>query len=368
MAKASGKPDGSRQGGGGLGFPPLTSEEKIIAFIVVFAAAVALILYSDQFFSSPSSALCSKILYAQQRYACFGSLALSTGNSSMCLHMPASQGDRCVVAVAENLSDPYICRSIHGTSLYADCVMNISYSTRSFATCANLLSGSNRTSCIYRLEVAGNFANKSACGLMADPYASANCTYLHYYYAALSTGNSSYCGFVSSANVTLLEAAAFGLGSAGAPAASEGISLNSSGISSAGYCYYAVASKTGNASLCARIPPGYIQDKCYSSLSHTNSSIISPSNQSVISENASTFCSSEPPSLMGFCSYEFLIAKAVALKEPTICNSINNSQYLYTCFTTYAVKSGNYTYCYDITNSSARYGCLLSMNTTAAQG
>ena len=367
MAIASRKPIGARQGGASHGRVVLGDEGKIIVFIVMAAAAVALILYSDQFFNNPSSSLCAKILYAQQRYACFGTLALNTGNASICSMMPPSQEDGCVAAVAENMSDPYICSSIRVGSAYRDCVINISYSTRNFAACANLLSGSNRSSCIYMIERAEKFVNGSACGLIQDQATRLNCTYLHYYHAALSTSDPADCGFVGGANVTLLETSSLGLGSIGAATQPVNVSLNPSGISSSGYCYYALASKTSNASLCALVSPGYMQSECYSSLSR-NSSSLSAFNQSLISGNASAFCSSEPPSLKGFCSYEFLIAKAVISKKPLVCNSINNSQYQYTCFTTYAVKSGNYTYCYDITNSSARYGCLLSMNTTATQG
>jgi hypothetical protein len=271
---------------------------------------------------------CSGVLYATQRNNCFERYAVSTGNTSMCYEITGTQMQNlCLEDVAVSTRNASICNSINNQSTLYSCASNLSISTGNESVCNSLNAQQYKSECLYSFASLRKFASASYCNGISNHTLNGYCSNASTYTLAMSTGNASYCSNMSSNVSTGMPAtellSIYASNSSATNYALDNILLNASDSE---ICYYSLAIKYDNPSLCAYIP-GTISAACAIQANSTSVQRAKLSVNAVISN----------------CT-----AAGVYGGELTTDS----------CYVGFAVLYHNATYCSPITNSSVQKNCI----------
>lgn len=278
---------------------------------------------------------CSGVLYTTQRNNCFENFAVSTGNASMCYKISGTYVQNlCLENVAVSTSNASVCNSINNQSITYSCASKLSISTGNESVCNTLSTQQYRSECLYSFASSKEFAEVYYCNGISNSTLYGYCSDASTYGLAMSTGNASYCSSISS-NV-----------STGMPA-SELMGIYKSNQSTTNYtfsdtllnasdseiCYYSLAIKYRNLSLCSYLH-GAVGEACNAQLNLTSAKKPKINLATVVSD---------------------CIAVGIYGGELTTDS----------CYVGFAVSYRNATYCSPITNSSIKKNCIAKVaNTT----
>jgi hypothetical protein len=360
MVSFFGRGGGSKQTVAGTEHASALSEnERRILLVAATAALLTLALISLALSGKASGPrMCKGILLQSQRNSCFEALAGSTGNASLCSDINMrNQYNSCISYIAEAQSNAILCGMINRTDPEFDqCVLNISNATGNEGYC-QMLNGTYQSSCTYGLAKAGGFSNISLCGRMTNITASRECDYLYYYSSALSSKSASYCSMLpSSANDTVLTLM-LTKNITNATLTVQQMAFSALNTTPQNYCYYSIATQTGNASACS-LTTGLLNELCrYQHSVNANATA-----NTVNATNLTAACSEAPSALLKeLCLSSEPINEAIGYKNISKCLQISNLSYQYECITAYAEKFVNASDCSRIGNSTVRYDCYYTV-------
>jgi hypothetical protein len=343
----------------------LTGRDKRIlyafAVLVLVVAALAVLVADTLLAHSTGVKACMGILLPQSKQACLQNIASSTGNVSVCSYIPGAGMDSCISEVAEAEGNLSMCGRINSTSPYYDaCVYNISYASNSLNGCGLITNPNYRSSCIYALAEKLGFSSASYCSLIPNSSSRSICLDMYYYNLAVSSRNATYCVYLPpSVNDTLLYAmTAQQSAQSGAFSYNVTLPLYYSVINATpqGLCYYRAAIALKNESLC-NFAGSELSTLC-------TYSFYAPSVNSTLNTtglNASTICAKAPSYLQQYCKMSVQTSLAVKYGNASICLSLGDNQFAYSCINTLARSRNSTSYCNYIQNLTARSACILML-------
>lgn len=334
-----------------------TESERRIILVGVTVLLLAIAVISLSLGSTGRSALqgCKGIILLKQKYSCIYSLANQTNNYTMCNAINDNRlSQSCIVSIAENTHNVSMCDKVNsGTSQYADCVENISYSEGNQDYC-KLLSGENVSSCMFNIAKKNNFESMAYCDPIPNTTERSLCSYIYYYNVATLLGEANYCSFLpGSYNDTLLsEVVTKDYANQSSISNLDFMALTTINVTTRSFCYYTVATATSNESLCSYVG-GTLGSECYSYVSNVNSTLNF--------NNVSSICAASPSYTQDICNYTVFTEKALSQKNVSSCFMIGNSSYVDSCIIQLAYNYNDSSYCSYITdNSTAQDACYSS--------
>jgi hypothetical protein len=218
----------------------------VLLLIILVLAAISVLYIS-------SHKGCSGVVYAAQRNSCFANYAVSTGNATMCYKISGDQAQNiCLNNVALSTSNVSVCGSITNQSIMYGCVSNMSISTGNESKCSTLSSQQYASECEYSFAAAKKFNSTSYCNGISNSTLNSYCTSASTYLIAMSTGNATYCSELST-NPSVGMPASKLLGIYGLNVSTTNFDIFNalSNASDSDACYYSLAVKYSNPSLCA---------------------------------------------------------------------------------------------------------------------
>ena len=175
-----------------------TAEEQHAGMIklAIFAISLLLALTFIIYLLVPSGSAfekCMGVVLSGYRYSCLESLAQSTGNYSICSHVPAPMANNCYSSIAEQEKNLTICDMASSSSARASCTIYIANSTDTYQECATL-SGADMNEC--DMELAIRLENTGICSGITDAVNRTACVSAISFEKAVVGGNASYCAAV----------------------------------------------------------------------------------------------------------------------------------------------------------------------------
>ncbi len=323
---------------------------------IYIAATVAIMCIAFLFvlFGEHGSALqrCKGIILQPQRVSCLDALAGTEMNASICNLIGYAQSrDSCVSGIAESTSSIALCSQLSDSGARADCVLKISESERNISDCA-LVDAPYNSTCAYEIASEERFANVQDCASIQNETLRLTCTYLYDYGSALASDNASYCKPLTNVRNMSIMAEIFNMGGMNS---SQLMSLSTINVTPQNYCYYSLAMRTHDRSLCSFMS-GYMNAICSGALSNTTI----PNNVT-----GKTMCNYASSSWLKFmCEYGVLTAQAVQERNASVCMQISGNttvmQYQYACITAIAQKYKDVSYCNYISNATVNNDCTMS--------
>lgn len=326
---------------------PNTNHLILYAIIVGGLVIIALIsLLLTSYWNGIGS--CGSKILPESKFSCYTYYAVANNNVSICGQLNGNFAYECMTAVAMNHSEIPACESINSSAFESACISNISIASMNASACM-ILQEPYKSQCSYAIAKKENFGNLSICAEIANSSYKEICNSIYYYKKAENTRNFSYCNKLSSIpNYTILSmmnSSVLGL---------ENSEYTYFNLTPYGDCYASIAYITQNSSLCERLT-GINRYICYKKFASKTNNLT----------NTSNICSSVPSYAKADCLYSLKINESISTKNASLCLTINNSEFAYTCIFDIVGKYGNTTYCNYIPNSTIRSSCYLSLaNTT----
>jgi hypothetical protein len=334
----------------------------MIAALAVLAALTTLAVPSG----TSAADRCSSIVQ-QNRYGCMESIAVATGNSTICGSLPGYYSDSCYTAIAENSSDASLCGKISSRNLSNECLLAIAQDTNSTSTC--MMMGSQLgESCIY--QIALDSVDEASCRLLNDSAQQANCSAAVYMDKALAHANVSLCDAIplnGSTNMTYNMLGNSDMSNYGDLFLNmsqfiEYAMYSNESVGPRDACYLSIAFESGNSVYC-----GYMQEPtlgylCKSLITRNVSLQQNLINSSVVNSTANyTALSKAVCASGGRCTYESDYIKALISDNVSVCASIP-AQQSYQCYFAFAEKYNDTSYCSYIKNSTINSDCVLTVS------
>ncbi len=353
--------------------PEKGERRKILQYIGAVSAlgilALALLLVPK---GNATAGSCSPILIAQDRYPCIMNLALSTENASVCSQLPPPYSAGCYVLIAENESNPSLCRAAAeaNTTSGSECYGYFVNSTLNYTLC-NYVGAQNINACFA--GVAAKTGNPGICGYVNKESAAAACATEVKIISYAGSGNFAGCeslrGYV---NQSVFDYVA-GYSDAGQGYANNlyvalsYLFMNSSArFYGNDTCMAISAAYSSNSGYCGHIANPELGSICNAYIqpsAQQNQTAIRPANYS--SQNATSLLRSYLSSCENLtspnktaCMSIILATVAVDTRNASICSglSMNLSS---ECYSAIASTYNNATYCGYISNKSVQYSCVL---------
>lgn len=320
--------------------------------VLVIIMAVLVVLFSNP--AAQGVDACNGILLKHQRYSCLASLALRSGNESMCGSIGDTiMHDSCVLSVAENTRNTSKCAGINATSYdYVYCVLNVGkdYETASYCSKLQEPYGSQ---CSYDFAMRTGYVNGTICGDISNSTLGALCDNMTDFVGAISIPSAARCASLPASNDTLLMEAMASYNTANTTFAYlSAVGYQRLNITPRDYCYITVANATMNSSICALTGDSIAEQAC--------NATASPRNSTPVHTNATAACASVPSYLKDGCIYSVIIQNAVGFRNLSACEGISQAQYRDSCFAALANQYSNASYCGYISNVSTRNNCTIS--------
>ncbi len=330
----------------------------LFAGVWVIAAAVLVTLLAPH--GTPLQR-CMGAALSSSREQCLYSLAVGTGNSSICADISEPDADSCYLALAESGNDLALCSSIEDQNSSAACVQYVANATDTPSDCYSL-SGSARDACIGPLAL--KEMNASLCSSLSAATSRSACSSSIYFGDALRLSNASYCANVYDGydpNITstvLVDSDAFNYSK---------VETNLSGyvtllafmpgtaeFSARDFCYLSYAAQYDNQSACSTIANSTLSSSC--------SYITSPQQPNVTSSQVNytqllSVCSSESGQNATACTALITSSEALSTKNASLCSTMALN-YSYECYASLAAQYMNTTYCGYIKNSTVYSACI----------
>ncbi len=332
-------------------------DKKVIlisAAIIMLALAITILLNGNT--SKSPLKQCESIILPQARYSCITNLANSTNNATMCANINDPQArDSCTYNMALKDSNMSLCNQINSTDMLRnDCLDTIALNANSVSACLALQAPYN-SSCLYSYANKTGFSNESICGLIENESAKQNCTYMHYYKAAISSGNYTLCAYLPNATKSAFLGYMMPANSSYSYGLAATLTAYEYNITPQGICYMRIAVGTHNSTIC-NFDSGYARTLCqYYFISYNRTSKSSSASLNV------SQCSSLSGDLKNICIYGVISSKALSTKNVTECSLISNSTFRDNCIYTIASTYNMSSYCNYMTNKTAMDACLSSV-------
>ncbi len=334
----------------------------IIAALAVLAALTTLAVPRG----NSAGDRCSSIVQ-QNKYSCMESIAVATGNSTICGSLPGYYSDSCYTAVAENSSNASLCGKIASRNLSNECLLAIAQNTNSTGTCM-MMGGQSRESCIYQIALGS--MDVASCRLLNDSGQQANCSAAVYMDKALAHANASLCDAIplnGSDNMTYnmlgnSDMSSYGNLFLNMSQFIEYAMYSNESVGPRDACYLSIAFESGNSVYC-----GYAQDPalgylCKSLITRNVSLQQNLVNSSVANSIVNyTALSKAVCAGGGQCAYETDYIKALLSDNVSACASIPTQQ-SYQCYFAFAEKYNDTSYCSYIKNSTINSDCVLTVS------
>lgn len=306
---------------------------------------------------------CGSALFQQSRDTCIESVAVSTGNSSLCGQLGGLYADQCYQVIAQNTTNASLCGKIGSEAASASCYTSIANATGSVRDCLSIGNSTYADACVYGLAVAGS--NSSACSLMGLGNGSQACIASVSLDRALGRRNSSACSGITSNDNSSIAYEAVGHSDL---SAYPGVSLNiSQAMEYASFlnvtmgardvCYFALAYQSLTPSDCGEISQGNLSTVCAKSVSYLiNSSTAVHANATVNFTALMNQCAAQPQNGQQ-CRYGVFYIEALQYRNVTYCRSIA-APYSYQCYYGVAQETNNTSYCSYIDNATLNSACI----------
>ena len=294
--------------------------------LVVLAAALTLAVHRG----ATALQRCRNIILSTPRDTCLMQLANFTANTSVCSYIASSQArDSCVGAVAlrsENASECYTGGASAQESV--SCTSEVALAANDIADCSLIDNATAMSNCIYSLAGKNGFDNLTYCNAMPDKTQSAYCGSIYYYRTAMSTLNSTYCTMLpdntSNSTPLYLLLGNFSNSSAGLSGYGGLGALSKFNVTDQEICYYNLAVKTMNQSLCAETS-GMINTLCSDLSSAANLASLNSSPITPATALASCSIAGLTGSLLNDCVNYVFVGAAATRHNETYCGYINNA-------------------------------------------
>jgi hypothetical protein len=338
MAKAA------KGGGDGGNGPRLTREQKqflalVAGAVLLLTAALVLIVPPKAQGTLSQVGQCTS-LQGQQRYYCVEAIANHTSNVSVCGYLSGIYEQQCVKALSPAKGNAVTCSSLdHNSSLYQQCIFDYAESSNNATACSKL-SGSAGYNCVMNLSLSNGFSDSGICSDIGNSTYSQVCSSAYSFRSAAGRGDALYCGGLSS-SYNLTETSALSLATQNSSAIETGYSYS---LAPRNYCYYAMASLTGNAMLCADINQTY-SGLCYT---YVENSIAAKQQNYTYDFNVSSpsmVCNGQGPLNQSECLLAYYVVQALKSQSYTACNSLQQNASRDACIYEYAVATDNSTVC-----------------------
>ncbi len=345
---------------------------KLLAFAaiwIIIAAAVVFVLVPR---GTPLQN-CMHALVSANKEQCLYTLALSSKNASLCANLTNYDANSCYFTIAEAGDNQTMCTKITDANSSAQCVDFVANATDRFSDCY-ALSGTSEQSCLETMALKDH--NSTLCLTLGSPFGRGVCSSSISFGDALRLKNLSYCSAVTPSldeNITstvLVDSGAFNYGKvasnlsgyialmAFSPAAAQ--------FSAHDLCYLSYAAEYGNSSACATISNSTLGSSCYAinSQSRQANSTANSINYTQLLDTCSTQTSQQNQTS---CVSVIRTIEALDTKNVSLCGTLQLN-YSYECYTSFASRFTNSTYCGYIKNYTVYNACLQNayFNSTAA--
>ncbi len=344
----------------------LSDEEKkklaILGVGVLVIFALAIYIFNALFnpgISYPGNCGSQQSYY--QVSNCITQLAASSGNVFVCSYLYGGPQSYCVYAVAAKEQNATVCAYINKADPeYSSCVLSLNKKQNNIALC-NALPAQYATQCIYNVSAHFNFSTQLCSGLSNGSYRS-ECLNLNYYRTALNTGAKLYCGYVQSGqSPSALALLNYNPSTMNQTFLVENLfTLATYNITPQAYCYYRLAIKEDNSTICSSIS-GPVSTQCSDYVLSLDLSKVNPN---FSASNMTAACSSYSGPEAAVCMYDYALKSAIKARSAAPCMQLFNYS-RDECTLYVALNTSNYTYCQNIANSSLQTFCLYVKNLTA---
>ncbi len=332
------------------------NKTRLYAAILVSLLFIAFIIGT---FTQTNLQRCEHLIFGTERQSCVLYLATSTNNDTMCsLLQNSNMSDLCHMTIAENLKSISICSEIKasGETLY-ECISTISIAEENASLCKSL-DGTYYNKCV--MSVATNSLDAKTCSLLNDSF-NQTCSYYVAMLSAAATHNNSYCNTIPNATNRSIVT--------GVLSNASRIYRNSTAIASLGSVYL-TSNSTTMLALCNML-----------AANSTASSTCTSGNATQCTYNASGLSAGSP----FFENYSHILSLCPITNASSLCqqfrsayNAISSGNvsecsqatggFSYLCYSTFAIKYNNSSYCNDIANSSQRSLCASSFTRQNSTG
>ncbi|MDE1851380.1 MAG: hypothetical protein KGH69_01670 [Candidatus Micrarchaeota archaeon] len=343
-------------------------DEKLRLYGAVVIIILALAALS--FLLSPGGSAADRCMSSPligNRYSCIETLAFATGNSTLCSSLPSATADQCYGAMAQNLSDATLCGKISDSNASGSCFESLAIATGNYTLCS-YAPQAVKDSCLMTMSAASN--SSAICDGISDPLGRSECSSSIYLSLAVKSGNVSYCSSVmqrsnySVTNRIVSDAAAsHGANLTLAPILNY-YEFGNVTIGARDFCIASVAYQSKNLSYCSGAGNGTAVGICASLVNDT----LRSSSQAYGTINYTQLIYSCYNSTGDYqsCNSTYMSLKAISTGNATICATLPTN-YSYSCYSSLAQELNDSVYCSYIKNgtvSSACYTSLQYRNTT----
>lgn len=323
---------------------------------------------------------CLGITLSGYRDSCLISLANSTKNASVCSYVSPATAGYCYEEVGKSSLSPKICTLASSELIKNGCIAYIANVTGSAYACS-YLNASENSGCVEAL--ATSRSNASICYSMANSTEATICASGVSFGLAENLGDQSYCALVTNVTNANVTESVISLSSYVSYGRSENLSLAFSNPadylaasnlspSARNVCYYSVASRDSNSSICGGISNLTLKDECVSSIAPqaaSSNSIANYTNNGVLenlTKNA-TGLYAGCAKIYGqanatACAALVYTDEAVTTENATLCTYINSTIAEYQCYSSLAQAYGNANYCGYIKNFTYNEACVGDLN------
>lgn len=348
----------------GRGARERSEKEKIVIYGTIALVLIALALTFTFVLPHASSSLarCNEILLSQDKSSCLFSLALSSQNATVCSYINDGSQNSCYMQVALETLEPETCTYASNYNYVYSCIDEIANKTDSYAAC-NYLKAPYAGNCIEELAI--RFANATACSALSNPIQSDVCSSGIYLALAISGKNQSYCAKIyNTTNQTVVSqivslsgerpgsSSSLGLGGLGQTAILESGGFS---YSSRDYCYFSVASLSGDNSSCAKLANSTLRSLCDA---YSYKTAPTASNSLANAASLATLCKSYTGSNLTSCEEIASLDEALSARNATFCSQIVGTSEQYQCYASLARAYNDTAYCGYIPNATANQACV----------
>ena len=347
---------------GGAGAAHLENMEKLKVYGLVLAVLAGMAAIS--FLAIPGGSgisRCSSVVQ-QNRYGCIESMAVSTGNSTMCGFLAGSYSDSCYMAIAENSSSAALCGKVSDQNLSNVCLSYVAISTNDSGTCM-MISGSGKDACV--LKIALDSENATACSLMGNAGLRSECTSTVYFDRALALGNASQCAYLSAnaddnATYSMMgnsNIADYGNLYLNMSQLIEYAAYYNSSVSPRDACYMSMAFLSENSAYCSSANDTVLGSMCRTLITRNVTVSLNATGASAVNYTSlGKQCSASG----GNCAYAIAYIRAIESDNVSECGSIP-APASYQCYYAFATRYNDTGYCSYIGNATANSDCVLSV-------
>ncbi|MDE1824489.1 MAG: hypothetical protein KGI00_00115 [Candidatus Micrarchaeota archaeon] len=329
---------------------------RLYAAIVIAVAVIAVV----SVVLAPHGSLLSRCLstpISGNKYSCIETLALATGNSTMCGMLPNNTADNCYATLAHNQSNASLCGRISNQGSSSSCFVSLALSTDNYALCSQA-SAAYRDDCL--LQLAGKDLSSAVCDGISNATKRMECGSSVNLSGALKYGNSSYCQTVSpSTNYTISssiisDAETFSRVNASLSSVIDYYALANLSMSARDFCYTSVAYQHGNYSYCSGIGNSTVKGIC---AALANSTTVSRAlNYTELNYTALIYQCYNTTGDYQTCNSTYLTLKALRSRNLTICSTLPTN-YSNNCYSSLAQEYNDSAYCSYIKNGTVSSAC-----------